>query len=97
MVEIKKIGVMSVAKIMAVLYAFIGLIIGSIFTIFSVIGLAIASQEASGIIAIIFGFGSIIMLPLFYGAMGFFGGAVTAWMYNLIASWIGGIEIETEK
>jgi hypothetical protein len=35
-----------------------------------------------------------ILAPVFYGAMGFVIGALTAWIYNLIAKWLGGIQLE---
>jgi len=41
-----------------------------------------------------FGFG--IFMPIFYGAMGFVFGIIMAAIYNLIAGWIGGIEVEVE-
>jgi hypothetical protein len=40
------------------------------------------------------GFG--IMMPVIYGVMGFLIGVIGAAIYNLIASWIGGIEVEVE-
>jgi hypothetical protein len=33
-----------------------------------------------------------ILMPVIYGVMGFIGAAV----YNLVARWIGGIELEVE-
>jgi hypothetical protein len=36
------------------------------------------------------------MMPFFYAAMGFVAGVVSAWVYNLIAGWIGGIEVDVE-
>jgi hypothetical protein len=35
-------------------------------------------------------------LPIFYGAMGFILGVIGAFIYNLIARWVGGIEVEVE-
>jgi hypothetical protein len=32
--------------------------------------------------------------PIFYGVMGFIGGVVMAAMYNLVASFTGGIKME---
>ena len=37
-----------------------------------------------------------ILAPVLYGAMGFVFGAIGAWIYNLIAKWLGGIEIQME-
>ena len=33
-------------------------------------------------------------MPVFYGAMGFVGGLITAGLYNVIAGFTGGIEFE---
>ena len=41
-----------------------------------------------------FGFG--IFMPIVYGVMGFIFGILMAAIYNLIARWIGGIEVEVE-
>jgi hypothetical protein len=35
-----------------------------------------------------------ILAPVFYAAFGFIFGALSAWVYNLVAGKIGGIEIE---
>src|SRR5258708_155005 len=37
-----------------------------------------------------------IFLPLFYGIFGGLFGMLAAWLYNVIASWTGGIEFEVE-
>jgi hypothetical protein len=37
-----------------------------------------------------------IVAPFLYGAMGFVFGALGAWIYNLTAKWLGGIEIQLE-
>jgi hypothetical protein len=37
-----------------------------------------------------------IAAPIMYGLMGFVTGAISALIYNLIAGWVGGIEMELE-
>jgi hypothetical protein len=37
-----------------------------------------------------------ILAPVLYGIVGFIIGALAALVYNLVAGWIGGIEIELE-
>jgi len=41
-----------------------------------------------------FGFG--IFIPIVYGEMGFIFGILMAAICNLVAGWIGGIEVEVE-
>jgi len=40
-----------------------------------------------------FGFAALIMFPLMYGAIGFIGGLIWAALYNVVAGWIGGVEL----
>lgn len=96
MTQIRRIGVLSAAKILGVLYAAIGLIGGAIFSCISIIGAASAFSDELGSDAFgaLFGLGAIIIFPIMYGIMGFIGGAIMAFLYNLIAGAIGGIELE---
>ena len=43
-----------------------------------------------------FGVGSIILFPIAYGIMGFIGGLITAVLYNILAGFVGGIEMELQ-
>ena len=94
MQRIKSVGVLSCAKILGILYGCMGLL----FIPFLLIaGLAsMATQQANsaigGVAMLAFG----ILAPVIYGAMGFVFGALGAWIYNLIAHWLGGIEIQLE-
>ena len=42
----------------------------------------------------VFGVGLAILLPVLYAAAGFIGGIIGAALYNLIAKWTGGFEVE---
>ncbi len=98
MVEIKRIGVLSLAKLQALIMAVFGLLLGVIYAILGTVIASLASTQGQslGILAGL-GFLSILILPIFYGILGFIGGAIGAFLYNLIAGWIGGIEIEFSK
>lgn len=37
-----------------------------------------------------------LLMPVFYGVFGFIFGAISAALYNLIARWVGGIQVEVE-
>ena len=93
LVIIKRIGAVSVGKIFGLLYAIIGLIEGLLFALLSLFGGAIAGVAFS---SALFGVGSIIIFPIMFGIMGFISGVLMAFLYNLAAGWIGGIEVETE-
>ena len=88
---------------MGVLYTCMGLIFLPIFALAGLAG-AFAQQtqqaQSSGaapaalVAAMMFGFG--IFMPVFYGVFGFVFGIISAAIYNLIARWIGGVEVEVE-
>ncbi len=96
---LKSIGVMSAAKIVAVMYAVMGLIGGLMFAaIFSFVPMAMDGPDAPpSWLAPMFGVGSIVMMPIFYGVIGFCIGAIGAVIYNALAGMIGGIELRLEQ
>jgi len=94
-IEIKKFDVMSVAKVLAVIMAIIGFITGLL--------TAAAGAAAGGMLSMIPGAGamigrmtlaSIILLPIMGAIYGFVGGAIWAFLYNIVADWIGGINFK---
>ncbi len=92
MQEIKKMGVLSVAKIEAVLCAVAGFIVG---IIIALVGTAMMGMmQTPRAFGLYFGVASIIILPIVYGILGFIVGAIVAFLYNIVAGAIGGIEIE---
>jgi len=95
---LKRIGPWSCAKVSMVLYAVMGLLVGLMFSFFGLVlgSLGTGSDIPTGAIGALFGVGAIIILPIFYGVLGFITGALTAWVYNLIAQYVGGLEIDLE-
>jgi hypothetical protein len=100
---VKRIGVMSCGKLMAFLYAGLGLLIGSIYALVAIIagvfGLALGGQSEAALgggMLIVVGLVALVAAPLFYGMIGFVGGIIGAALYNLAANYAGGIEIEVE-
>ena len=92
---VKRIGPMSCGKVLGGLYGLLGLIAGGILSLFSLVGASIGGSD-QGMLAVGGGVGSIIILPLFYGVLGFIGGVISAALYNLVAGMFGGIEIEVQ-
>jgi hypothetical protein len=70
-----------------------GLIAGAFISLFSMVGSAMAPR-GSGFGGMIFGAAAIIVLPIFYGLLGFIGTLIAAALYNWIAGFTGGIELE---
>ena len=102
---VRRVGVLSVAKIEGLLMLVVGLIIGVIYGLFFMIfGAAMASfaprgdsQAMGGVGSIIGGLVIMIAVPIFYGIMGFVGGAIGGLIYNLAAGVVGGIKLELES
>jgi len=97
MAELKKVGVMSVAKVSAVLSAIYGLVMGVFFALSaSYLTVLVPTAGASAGFFLSFGILSIIVMPIFFAIGGFIGGAVGAFLYNLVAKAVGGIKMEFE-
>jgi hypothetical protein len=96
---VKSVGVLSVAKILGLLYGCMGLIIAPLFLLMGLMGSALGQQQngpLAGIFGVGFAIGLAIFAPVLYGAMGFIMGAIGALLYNLFAKWVGGFELEME-
>jgi hypothetical protein len=100
---IKRIAPLQAGKMLGVLYGCLGLIFLPIFMLAAAAGAfaqhaqgteASSTAAAAAVAGIMFGMG--ILMPVIYGVMGFIGGVIGAAIYNLVARWIGGIELEVE-
>jgi len=89
---LKSVGVMSVAKIMGLLYGCAGLLFVPLFLLIGLLG-SLAGQQKTPFAGLI-GIALAVMMPLMYGLMGFVVGALGAWLYNLLSNWVGGLELE---
>lgn len=94
MYKLKSIGVLSVAKIMGAMYTLLGLILMPFVLIMGMIGAMAGSHENP--LGAIGGVVLAVCLPIIYGVMGFVVGAISSLLYNLMARWLGGIEIEVQ-
>lgn len=101
--RIKRISPLQAGKMLGVLYACMGLLFLPFVAIAALAGVFAQQtrqmQNTGGppatiMAAMMFGFG--ILMPVFYGIFGFVFGVISAAVYNLIAAWIGGIEVEVE-
>jgi hypothetical protein len=93
---IKKLDVLSVAKISGIIAAAVGLIAGLLFLVFGGIFAGLLGSEGAtgGLLALGGGIFGLIFFPILYGIVGFIGGLIQAVIYNLAAGFVGGIRIE---
>ena len=91
--EWKSFDVVSVGKIVGAIYAVMGFLMG----LFMAAGMSAASSIPGASSAMFVGFGvaSIIIMPIVFGIMGFIGGVICAFIYNIIAGKVGGIVVNT--
>jgi hypothetical protein len=98
--RIKAIGPLQLGKVLAICYGLMALLIVPIFLVFGAIAsLASRAQGGMGPPPIAFlgmGIGFAVLAPILYALMGFLTGVIGAFVYNLVVSWVGGIEIEVE-
>ena len=78
-----RIDPLSLAKIMGVLYAALGLIMGAIFSMLALFGGLLGGPGGAGFPfggaeALVFGVGAIVALPVMYGGLGFVGGLLVS-------------------
>lgn len=97
-------GVLSFAKMYGLSMFIIALIIaipyGLFFIAWGVLGgSSIGGQGglAVGGGGVVAGIAIMIILPIVYGILGFIFGAIGAFIYNVLAGMIGGVEIEVEN
>ena len=93
--RITYIAPLSVAKVALLLYGALGLVAGGIFAVAAVLGAAFsaAAGEESAMFGAIFGVGAVLAMPILYGVMGL----LMAWLYNVVAGFVGGVEVRTDS
>jgi hypothetical protein len=101
---IRRVGVLSLAKMQGLLMFVMGLIIGVIYGLFfMLLGATMSSlagrgegQAMGGISTVMVGLIMMIAIPIFYGIIGFIGGAIGGFVYNVAAGIVGGIKLDLE-
>ena len=82
---------------LGIIYAIVSLVIMvPIFFLISLAGAASTARTGAAMPAIFSGV-FLIFLPIIYGVVGFIGGVIMAFVYNLTAKWTGGVEFTTEE
>jgi hypothetical protein len=94
MKQIRKFRVVTVAKIAGVIYAAMGILMIPLAFIF--VAASLTQTGSVGVGGVMGGVLLAIVLPIGYGAMGFIGGGIAAWLYNKVADHVGGVEVLME-
>jgi hypothetical protein len=106
MAKVKKIGVFSFAKLQAVIMATVGLIAGILYSfggliidvLVSIGRISSASASTPGLgFGTVLAFGALLGMPIIFATFGFIVGFIEAILYNLLAGWFGGIEMDFEQ
>ena len=84
--EIRRFRVGPTAKVLGVLYTLVGLVVSPIFLL-----AALVAPDGAGAGV---GVGLAVAMPILYGFLGFVFTAIGCLIYNMVAGWIGGIELE---
>jgi hypothetical protein len=93
---VKRIGPMSLAKITGTLYTALGLLIGGIISMVSLVGGFASSNPEAAAFGALFGAGAIVIFPIVYGGGGFVMMLLGAWLYNVVAGFVGGVEMDVQ-
>ena len=91
---VKSVGVLSIAKIMGLIQACLGLVFAPFFLLIGLLG-SMAGQHKTPF-AGMFGIFFALFLPVLYGIIGFISGAIGGLLYNLFSKWVGGIEVNVQ-
>jgi hypothetical protein len=93
---IKRVGPVSVGKVAGTLYAVFGLLLGACVSLIAMAGGFGSDSSGAGALGALMGVGAIVIFPILYGALGFLFTMIAAALYNLVAGWVGGVELDLQ-
>ena len=95
---VKRIEPLSAMKIAGILYGILGLLIGAMFSVLALSGLFSSPLNGDrgmpGWFLPVFGTAAVVILPILYGVLGAVMAGLMAALYNLVARWVGGLEVD---
>jgi hypothetical protein len=93
---VRRVAPLSFAKVSGILYALMGFVGGGIISVIAIVGGALSPDASSGFFGMAFGAAAVVILPIFYGCLGFVFALIGAALYNVIASMVGGLELDLQ-
>jgi hypothetical protein len=97
---LRSVGVMSAGKVSGAMGVFAGMLIGGgmlLFAIASVAVQALAQANGPGVPMIFLAVVTLTIAPAVDGVFGFVMGIIYAFVYNLLADYVGGLELNFEN
>lgn len=96
--RLKKIDPLQLGKMLAVIYGLGSLVFVPFFLLFGALASMAPQSEEMPTMPMMMGMGAgfILFAPIAYAIMGFLSGLIGAFIYNVVAKWIGGVEVEVE-
>jgi hypothetical protein len=87
-IRLRRISPVQAGVVAGVLYGVLGIVVALFYSVVfaATRGASSSLPSAAGVLVIFF--------PFIYAALGFIGGALTAWLYNVVAGWVGGLELQ---
>ncbi|HTJ24821.1 MAG TPA: hypothetical protein VMA36_01530 [Candidatus Limnocylindria bacterium] len=85
-VRLRRIAPIQAGVVAAVVYGLIGIPLALIY-----MAMLAASPQTRGLAF------AAILAPVAYAILGFIGGALTAWLFNVAAGWVGGVELTFDQ
>ena len=99
MATVKRVAPGSAFKIGLAMYAILGFVLGIFMAFISMVvgtvgSLGESAAPGAKLLGFGMGFGAIILFPICYGVIGGIFAAIGAAIYNLVAGWVGGLEVD---
>lgn len=98
MLKLRKFGVLKMSLFLGLYGVALGLILGVLTTLFSLIGSSLISSDIDlGTFGFMLGIGSMIVFPIFFGVSMFISGLIFTPIINLILKLIKGLNVLIEE
>jgi len=92
--RLMRVNMISLAKIIAIVYALFGVIMGCFVAVSKIMGIQLTGEAAQ---LQNFGVGAIVILPIIYALIGAVSGLVSAFFFNTAIKWAGPLEIDVAE
>lgn len=90
--RVRRVGVEQLAKLLGAIYLFFGVILAVLFAGLGALVPGTTAEEGWSM----FRGGFLLVMPVMYGVIGLVSGALVAWLYNIVAGWTGGLELDLQ-